>query len=236
MCELGAPRGGLRPGLGRAHHLRRPRRGADLRDQRGNRHARTWTRWSRALNERALERAAPRGARSTSASIDRHRMEILRRDVRLRDGDIELQLDGQHEIHHFQGADPQDRSAGRPAEMGSGMTRAWPQHLLSRARPAARLPPPFACGSTRGYLPKNQGSIIPCSAGYGITTAGFTYVFKMSRASLSDNIFPPESLSEVQPPRIIRRLQGHQASIRGMSIETQRIPGARVLPAYGRTI
>jgi hypothetical protein len=34
-------------------------------------------------------------------------MEILRSDIALRDGDIELHLDGQHQIHHFQGADPQ---------------------------------------------------------------------------------------------------------------------------------
>src|SRR6266404_4694056 len=34
-------------------------------------------------------------------------MEVLRRDVRLRNGDIELELDRQHQIHHFQGAYPQ---------------------------------------------------------------------------------------------------------------------------------
>ena len=34
-------------------------------------------------------------------------MEILRRNVGLRDGNVELQFDGEHEIHHLQGAHAQ---------------------------------------------------------------------------------------------------------------------------------
>ena len=58
-----------------------------------------------ALNERSLNAGACARMR-VNQRLDRAQgMEIFRRDIGLRNGDIELHLDRKHQIHHFQGTD-----------------------------------------------------------------------------------------------------------------------------------
>ncbi len=47
----------------------------------------------------------------------------------LRNGDVELQLDGQHEIHHFQRADAKIAQLSVQRKRG-GHTALWPQERL----------------------------------------------------------------------------------------------------------
>src|SRR5580698_5268968 len=61
----------------------------------------TWTSWSRPL-------LPPHAEHSVDQRLDRaHGLEIFGRDVRLRNGDVELELHREHQVHHFQGTDAQ---------------------------------------------------------------------------------------------------------------------------------
>ncbi len=139
---LGAPGGGFGAGLGRRRGLRGARCGAHLRHERRNpcggcrcspRHSQPPTLTGFALAQN------PGHQRFDG----RHRMEILRRDIRRGNADIELDFDGQHQVHHFERADSEiaqlQVDGKRDGYGGTGPEKLLDEHDELRAHALMRL-------------------------------------------------------------------------------------------------